>query len=269
VADNKPIIPVTEDRGVTSLHARPGCAPGNGRILARLRDCRPDGAGIPRSSSISISCFARSQNALRGRWENSWSPEQVCVVKLVGREDVMDKLVYTAINSVKDGLVDRVDHWPGVNGLQALLTGRCLRAERPRHFFRRAGVMPEAVELRLTVPGRARAGSRRARGAAATRGGSRGSDRCRTPAHGANGRASRRCCVTGRRDHGARCALEPRLVGRTAPYALGRTPSCPCARVHAPRDSRVCASPMMCGFAVRIGHTRKPWVGGGVQKASS
>jgi hypothetical protein len=96
--------------------------------------------------------FARSQNALRGRWENLWSSEQVCVVKLVGREDVMDKLVYTAINPVKDGLVDRVDHWPGVNGLHALLTGRCLRAERPRHFFRRDGVMPEAVALRLTIP---------------------------------------------------------------------------------------------------------------------
>jgi hypothetical protein len=51
--------------------------------------------------------FARSQNALRGRWENLWSSEQVCVVKLVSREDVMDKLVYTAINPVKNGLVDR------------------------------------------------------------------------------------------------------------------------------------------------------------------
>ena len=57
--------------------------------------------------------FARSQNALRGRWENFWASEQVCVVKLVGREDVIDKLVYTATNPVKDGLVDRVDHWPG------------------------------------------------------------------------------------------------------------------------------------------------------------
>ena len=36
--------------------------------------------------------------------------------------------------------------------LHALLTGRCLRAQRPRHFFRRGGVMPEAVELRLTIP---------------------------------------------------------------------------------------------------------------------
>jgi hypothetical protein len=35
--------------------------------------------------------LARSQNALRGRWENLWSSEQTCVVKLV----------------------DRVHHWPG------------------------------------------------------------------------------------------------------------------------------------------------------------
>jgi putative transposase len=96
--------------------------------------------------------FARSQNALRGRWENFWASEQVCVVKLVGREAVMDKLVYTATNPVKDHLVDRVYHWPGVNGLAALLAGRPLRATRPRHFFRSEGPMPEAVELRLTIP---------------------------------------------------------------------------------------------------------------------
>ena len=96
--------------------------------------------------------FARSQNALRGRWENFWSSEQVCVVMLVGREDVMDKLVYTAMNPVKDHLVDRSHHWPGVNGLTALLTGRALRAERPRHFFRTEGNMPGTVELRLRIP---------------------------------------------------------------------------------------------------------------------
>jgi hypothetical protein len=45
---------------------------------------------------------ARSQNALRGRWENLWSSEQTCVVKLVGREAVVDKLVYTATNPVAD-----------------------------------------------------------------------------------------------------------------------------------------------------------------------
>jgi REP element-mobilizing transposase RayT len=96
--------------------------------------------------------FARSQNALRGRWENLWSSDQVCVVKLVDRDAVMDKLVYTATNPVADHLVDRVHHWPGINGLTALLAGRCLRATRPQHFFRPDGPMPEAVEMRLAIP---------------------------------------------------------------------------------------------------------------------
>jgi putative transposase len=95
---------------------------------------------------------ARSQNALRGRWENLWSTEQTCVVKLVGREAVMDKLVYTATNPVQDDLVERVHHWPGVHGLAALLSGRPLRATRPLHFFRPDGPMPDAVELSLSLP---------------------------------------------------------------------------------------------------------------------
>ena len=96
--------------------------------------------------------LARSQNALRGRWENFWSSEQVSVVRLIDREAVIDKLVYTATNPVLGDLVDRVHHWPGVNGLRVLLTGRVLRASRPRHFFRSNGRMPEAVEMRLTIP---------------------------------------------------------------------------------------------------------------------
>jgi putative transposase len=96
--------------------------------------------------------LARSQNALRGRWENFWSSEQVCVVRLLDRDAVMDKLVYTATNPVQDHLVDRVHQWPGVNGLAALLAGRSLRARRPWHFFRPDGPMPEDVEMRLTLP---------------------------------------------------------------------------------------------------------------------
>jgi hypothetical protein len=48
--------------------------------------------------------------------------------------------------------VDRVHHWPGVNGLGALLVGRPLRATRPLHFFRPDGSMPETVEMPLTIP---------------------------------------------------------------------------------------------------------------------
>jgi hypothetical protein len=64
----------------------------------------------------------------------------------------MRKLVYAATNPVKDRLVERVHHWPGVNGLAALLGQRPLHATRPRHFFRPGGSMPEAVTLTLALP---------------------------------------------------------------------------------------------------------------------
>jgi len=96
--------------------------------------------------------LAKSQNALRGRWENFWASEQTSVVKLVDRAAVLDKLVYTAANPVLDHLVERTHHWPGVHGLSALLNGRVLRARRPLHFFRADGDMPDEVELSLTIP---------------------------------------------------------------------------------------------------------------------
>lgn len=96
--------------------------------------------------------FAKCQNALRGRWENFWSSEQVSVVRLVDTADVMRKLVYAATNPVKDRLVEKVHHWPGVNGLTSLLGRRALQATRPRHFFRPTGAMPKTVTLNLVVP---------------------------------------------------------------------------------------------------------------------
>jgi REP element-mobilizing transposase RayT len=96
--------------------------------------------------------FARSQNALRGRWENLWSSEEPCTVEVLTREDLMDKLVYIATNPVKDGLVDRCHHWPGPKFLPALMSGKCIRAHRPRHFFRDEGPMPAEIELELGLP---------------------------------------------------------------------------------------------------------------------
>jgi putative transposase len=96
--------------------------------------------------------LAKCQNALRGRWENLWPSEQVCVVWLVDPAAVLRKLVYVATNPVKDRLVERVHHWPGVNGLSALLGQRPLHATRPRHFFRAQGSMPAAVTLQLVLP---------------------------------------------------------------------------------------------------------------------
>lgn len=96
--------------------------------------------------------FARSQNALRGRWENFWAAEEPCITRLLDPATAMAKLVYVATNPVKDRLVERVHHWPGVNGYRNLLSGRPLTARRPRHFFRNPGPMPEFVSLRLTIP---------------------------------------------------------------------------------------------------------------------
>jgi REP element-mobilizing transposase RayT len=96
--------------------------------------------------------LARSQNALRGRWENFWASGQTSMVRLVDTEDILNKIVYTATNPVKDGLVDRVGHWPGVNGLSALLNARTVHARRPAHFFRAGGRMPSAVSIVLELP---------------------------------------------------------------------------------------------------------------------
>jgi putative transposase len=96
--------------------------------------------------------LAKALNAHRGRWENLWSCGPPCLVRLVDAADVLDKLVYAATNPVKDGLVERVHHWPGVNGLSALLNRRPLEARRPRQFFRADGTMPERVVLELVIP---------------------------------------------------------------------------------------------------------------------
>lgn len=96
--------------------------------------------------------FAKCQNALRGRWENFWSSEQTSVVRLVGPDDVMRKLVYCACNPVEARLVDHAVEWPGVSSLRATLEGESLSAERPAHFFRRTGPMPETATLRFVRP---------------------------------------------------------------------------------------------------------------------
>jgi hypothetical protein len=81
-----------------------------------------------------------------------WSTEEPCTVEVLTREDVLDKLVYIATNPVKDGLVEKVHHWPGPRFLNALVGGRSMRATRPRHFFREDGPMPAEIELELGLP---------------------------------------------------------------------------------------------------------------------
>lgn len=96
--------------------------------------------------------FAKCQNALRGRWENFWSSGQTSVVRLVDANDALEKMTYALTNPVKDGLVERAHHWPGVSSLGFLRHGRPLTAHRPKHFFRDDGTMPEVITLAFTRP---------------------------------------------------------------------------------------------------------------------
>ena len=96
--------------------------------------------------------FARSQNALRGRWENFWAAGAPCITRLLDAETVIAKLVYTASNPVKDRLVERVHHWPGANTYPNLLSSRSIVVRRPLHFFRANGPMPESEVLEMTIP---------------------------------------------------------------------------------------------------------------------
>ena len=95
---------------------------------------------------------ARAMNTHRRRFENFWASGQTSVVELVGVEDVIEKIVYAATNPVKDGLVARVHHWPGANGLRALLERRTITVKRPRVFFSKRGNLPEEVTLTLGIP---------------------------------------------------------------------------------------------------------------------
>jgi putative transposase len=96
--------------------------------------------------------LAKSQNVLRDRDEHFWSTEEPSVIELLTPEDLLAKLIYTAINPVKDDLVDRVEDWPGPNFLHALLEGTPLVATRPKHYFDAEGDMPEEVQLQLSLP---------------------------------------------------------------------------------------------------------------------
>jgi hypothetical protein len=96
--------------------------------------------------------LAKCVNAYRGRWENMWSSEPPCLVELETVDDVIDKLIYTATNPVKAGLVEQVHHWPGPKTVRSLLEGRILKAYRPWFLFREDGPMPAEVQATFIIP---------------------------------------------------------------------------------------------------------------------
>ena len=96
--------------------------------------------------------LARCMNRLRKRRENFWSTERTSLEPLTTPAAVLSAIAYAALNPVKDGLVEALQHWPGVSTAQLFLRGGELRVQRPRGFFRARGPMPEIATLRLGWP---------------------------------------------------------------------------------------------------------------------
>jgi len=95
---------------------------------------------------------ARSFNAMHGRWETFWAPASYSSVVLLTPADVLDKMAYTLANPAEADLVRRGQEWPGLWTDPAAIGGAPLFTERPKHFFREEGPMPESAVLQLVSP---------------------------------------------------------------------------------------------------------------------
>jgi len=102
--------------------------------------------------------MARAMNAHLGRGECFWGgTRSFSKVALHGREKILEKLVYTILNVVKDGLVRRPEQWPGIVSTARDPGRRVFKALRPDFFFRSEGTaekppLPAEASFRFEVP---------------------------------------------------------------------------------------------------------------------
>lgn len=98
------------------------------------------------------SMIGRSVNAFRGRFEAFWAPGRPNMVRLVTREDILDKIVYVILNPVRADLVEKASDWPGLVTLPRHFVNTEFRTQRPGRFFNRRGPLGEVTVFRLTKP---------------------------------------------------------------------------------------------------------------------
>ena len=96
--------------------------------------------------------IAKSMNARYGRWESFWAPQSYSAVKLLERNDILAKIVYTLQNPVSAGLVATHEQWPGACSRPEDMLGTVRTVERPKVFFRKDGALPATATLRLSAP---------------------------------------------------------------------------------------------------------------------
>jgi REP element-mobilizing transposase RayT len=84
------------------------------------------------------------------RLEALWSPaKSFGATLLVNANAVLDKIVYTLTNPVKDGLVHDYRKWPGVNTRPSAWRGGSCSVSRPAYYFKNTH---EKLEYQLVPP---------------------------------------------------------------------------------------------------------------------
>ena len=112
----------------------------------------PREANLPRFLTFFDANVARALNVHWERRGYFWGSGSYSAVHLVERGDVVRKLVYTAVNPVKAGLVPNASDWPGLWSDPEQIEGAPLRVERPSFFFADLETWPDEAQLRLTRP---------------------------------------------------------------------------------------------------------------------
>lgn len=105
--------------------------------------------------------IARAMNGWMGRFGCFWDGTRSYHASLLGvraevepivyAEDILDKMVYCALNPVRAGLVKHARDWPGVTSARWHI-GEPITAPRPGFFFSRRSELPESVEFSFVKP---------------------------------------------------------------------------------------------------------------------
>ena len=139
-------LAVAAERTGVRVHAY--CVMGNHYHLVATDSC----GRLPEFMHWLNAFVAKCVNARYGRWESVWAPGSYSAVRLVKRDDVVSKIVYTLNNPVEAGLVPRGEQWPGLRSRPEDMLGKTVTAMRPGRFFRANSHLPEVAALTLAPP---------------------------------------------------------------------------------------------------------------------
>jgi len=115
--------------------------------------CTDERGELPNFMQWVNATVARAINAHLDRRENLFAgADTYSRVELATPDDVLAKMVYVITNPVTAGLVPSWAKWPGAISGPRAHEGAGKVIERPKHFFREDGPLPNEATLRVSKP---------------------------------------------------------------------------------------------------------------------